>query len=59
VTDHISRFTESGILLKSGQTVEADIIVTATGLNMVVLGGIEFTVDGRVVDFADTWSYKG
>jgi cation diffusion facilitator CzcD-associated flavoprotein CzcO len=45
--------------LKSGQTVEADIIVTATGLNMVVLGGIEFTVDGRVVDFADTWSYKG
>jgi len=59
VTDHISRFTESGILLKSGQTLEADIIVTATGLNMVVLGGIEFTVDGRVVDFADTWSYKG
>ena len=59
VTDHISRFTESGILLKSGQTLEADIIVTATGLNMVVLGDIEFTVDGRVVDFADTWSYKG
>ena len=58
-TDHIDRFTESGILLKSGKLLETDIIVTATGLNMLVLGGIEFNVDGKVVNFADTWSYKG
>lgn len=59
VTDHINSFTESGILLKSGRLLDTDIIVTATGLNMLVLGGIEFSVDGKVVDFSDTWSYKG
>ncbi len=59
VTDHIDRFTESGILLKSGEELEADLIITATGLNLVVLGEMDFSVDGRAVDFADTWSYKG
>lgn len=46
VTDHIDRFTEKGILLKSGQELEADIIVTATGLNMQMLSGLEAYVDG-------------
>lgn len=59
VTDHIDRFTETGILLKSGQTLEADIIVTATGLNLEMLGGIQFAVDGQPVDFAETFTYKG
>ena len=59
VTDHIERFTPSGILLKSGQTLEADIIVAATGLDMQVLSGLEVTVDGQRVDFAKTFSYKG
>jgi cation diffusion facilitator CzcD-associated flavoprotein CzcO len=59
VTDHIERFTESGIQLQSGKTLEADIIVTATGLNLVVLGEMTFAVDGAGVDFAKTWTYKG
>lgn len=59
VTDHIERFTEQGILLKSGKQLPADIIVTATGLNLKVLGGVDFSLDGSPLDFADTWSYKG
>lgn len=59
VTDEIERFTEKGILLKSGQELDADIIVTATGLNMEVLGGIQFAVDGKTVHFPDTYTYKG
>ncbi|MDB5471332.1 MAG: NAD(P)/FAD-dependent oxidoreductase [Caulobacter sp.] len=59
VTDHIDRFTPTGILLKSGQEIEADIIVTATGLNLEVLGGAEFAVDGKPVTFSETLSYKG
>ena len=59
VTDLIERITEAGILLKSGEELQADIIVTATGLNMVMLGEIEFAVDGEVVDFSKTWTYKG
>ncbi|MBX3479971.1 MAG: NAD(P)/FAD-dependent oxidoreductase [Caulobacter sp.] len=59
VTDHIERFTPKGILLKSGQELEADIIVTATGLNLEVLGGAQFAVDGEPVNFGDTLSYKG
>src|ERR1700730_14622289 len=45
VTDEIETFTEAGILLKSGKTLEADIIVTATGFNLNVLGDIDFTID--------------
>ncbi|HCX69482.1 MAG TPA: FAD-containing monooxygenase EthA, partial [Rhodobiaceae bacterium] len=48
-----------GILLKSGEELEADVIVTATGLNLKVLGGLDLTVDGRHVDFPQTMSYKG
>jgi monooxygenase len=59
VTDHIERFTDKGVLLKSGRELTADIIVSATGLNMEVLGGVEFSINDEPMDFADTWSYKG
>ena len=59
VTDEIDRFTEKGILLKSGKELEADIIVTATGFNLSANGDIEFAVDGRPLDFADTVTYRG
>lgn len=59
VTDEIERFTEKGILLKSGQTLEADIIVTATGFDLSVLGDIVFQVDGKPLDFSKTVTYRG
>ena len=59
VTDEIETFTQKGILLKSGKELEADIIITATGLNLLVLGGVEFSVDGELVKFLDTYTYKG
>ena len=59
VTDHISHFSEGGIALESGDNLEADIIVTATGLNLITSGGVTFSVDGKPVNFSDTWSYKG
>jgi monooxygenase len=59
VTDHIETFTEKGILLKSGQELEADIIVTATGLVMQAIGGIELSVDGQRVDLSKALAYKG
>lgn len=58
-TDHIEQFDETGIQLASGKHLDADIIVTATGLNLVVLGDAKFTVDGEPVDFSQTWTYKG
>ena len=59
VTDEIERFTEKGILLKSGKLLEADIIITATGFNLNVLGDIDFAIDGKPLDFADTVTYRG
>ncbi len=59
VTDEIEKLTKTGILLKSGKELEADIIVTATGFNLCVLGDIDFVVDGEPVDFADTVTYHG
>ncbi|HQZ35687.1 MAG TPA: NAD(P)/FAD-dependent oxidoreductase [Ilumatobacteraceae bacterium] len=59
VTDEIDTFTETGIRLKSGTHLPADIIVTATGLNLVTLGEMTFVVDGEPVDFSKTWTYKG
>lgn len=59
VTDRIKTFTETGIELESGKTLHADVIVTATGLNLVVLGKAQFSVDGAPVDFAKTMNYKG
>ena len=59
VTDHIDTFTESGIKLLSGRGLEADIIVTATGLQLVTLGEMDFFIDGEQLDFSKTWTYKG
>lgn len=59
VTDEIEAFTETGILLKSGETLEADVIVTATGFNLNVLGDIAFAVDGEPLAFADTVTWRG
>jgi len=58
-TGHIDRFTEKGILLTDGRELEADIIITATGFNLSVLGGIPFEVDGKPVDFSETVNYRG
>lgn len=59
VTDEIDRFTETGLLLKSGKTLEADVVVTATGFDLSVLGDIAFAVDGRPLDFGKTVTYRG
>ena len=59
VTDQIETFTERGLRLASGAELEADVIVTATGLNLLILGGIEIEVDGEPVDYADKVAYKG
>ncbi len=59
VTDEIERFTATGILLKSGKELEADIVVTATGFDLNVLGDIEFVIDGKKLVFADTVTYRG
>jgi len=59
VTDEIERFTETGLLLKSGKTLDADIIITATGFNLCVLGDIDFTIDGKPLVFSDTMTYRG
>ncbi|MDI1259504.1 NAD(P)/FAD-dependent oxidoreductase [Aquabacterium sp.] len=59
VTDHIDRFTDKGILLKSGKVLEADIIVTATGLNMRLFGGMQMSVDGKDIEMNKHISYKG
>jgi len=59
VTDHIDRFTERGILTRSGELLEADIIITATGFNLSVMGDIAFDVDGEPVDFGKTYTYRG
>jgi monooxygenase len=59
VTNQIDTFTETGVRLASGEELEADMIVTATGLNLHPIGGIELTVDGREVDVGDTVAYRG
>ncbi|MEO3471240.1 NAD(P)/FAD-dependent oxidoreductase [Roseomonas sp. CAU 1739] len=59
VTDEIETFTETGLLLKSGETLDADIIVTATGFHLNVLGDIDFTIDGKPLAFGDTVTYRG
>ena len=59
VTDHIEKITPSGVQLMSGEHLDADIIVCATGLELVILGGAEFTLDGEAIDFANEWTYKG
>ena len=59
VTDHIETFTETGIRLKSGKTLEADVIVTATGLNLEVFNGMAISVDGARIEAGKTFAYKG
>jgi monooxygenase len=59
VTDTIATFDEGGIELGSGERIEADVIVTATGLNLLFLGGMELVVDGRPVELPKTMTYKG
>jgi cation diffusion facilitator CzcD-associated flavoprotein CzcO len=59
VTDRIASFTETGLRLQSGAELEADIVITATGLNLVAFGGIALEVDGREVVLSDAMAYKG
>jgi monooxygenase len=59
VTDRIETFTETGLRLASGTEIDADVIVTATGLNLLALGGAELSVDGEQVQLSSTMSYKG
>jgi monooxygenase len=59
VTDHIDHFTPTGIKLKSGRELEADIIVTATGLNLVTLGKTALSIDGKATKLSDHFNYKG
>jgi monooxygenase len=59
VTDRIATFTETGLALESGAELEADVIVTATGLNLHLFGGMRLSVDGREVAASETMAYKG
>ena len=59
VTDRVVRFTASGLLLESGQELDADVVVTATGLDLLLIGGIELAVDGVPVDPPSVVAYKG
>jgi monooxygenase len=59
VTERIETFTETGLKLGSGVELPADVIVTATGLDLLALGGLALSVDGRAVDLAKTFGYKG
>jgi monooxygenase len=58
VTDHVARFTPTGITLRSGEELEADVIVTATGLNLLAFGGVSFVVDGTEVDLTRSMAYR-
>ena len=59
VTDHVDAFTETGIRLRSGAEVPADIVVSATGLELLFIGGIQASVDGEPVDLPTLLTYKG
>jgi monooxygenase len=59
VTDRIATFTERGLLLESGTELEADVVITATGLNLVAFGGVDYAVDGDPVVLPERFAYKG
>ena len=59
VTDHIEKFTETGILLKSGEHLDADLIVTATGLKILIAGNMKLKIDEKAVNFKDLYVYRG
>ena len=58
VTDHIDHFDATGIALKSGEHLDADIVVTATGMNMLALGGIAINIDGAEIKPQERYMYK-
>ena len=59
VTDIIERVDEDGLVLKSGQRIDTDVIVTATGLQLNILGDVQFMVDGAPINFGECFIYKG
>jgi monooxygenase len=59
VTDHIDRFNDEGIQLKSGKQLDADIVILATGLNLKFAGGVEYSIDGKALDFTEHFIYRG
>jgi cation diffusion facilitator CzcD-associated flavoprotein CzcO len=59
VTDHIDTFTATSVRLRSGAELPADIVISATGLNLLPVGGIELTVDGSKIELGDSMVYKG
>jgi len=59
VTDEIDHFVQSGIVTKSGERLDADVVITATGFDLCILGDIDFVIDGRPLDFASTVTYRG
>ena len=59
VTDEIDKFTKNGIRIKSGEVLQAVIIITATGFNLNALGDIDFVIDGKPLVFSDTITYRG
>ena len=59
VTEHINEFTSKGILLQSGEELEADVVISATGLKMIPFGGIKMFIDEEQINFAQTTQYKG
>jgi monooxygenase len=59
VTDHIDQFNKEGIHLKAGKQLDADIVVLATGLNLKFAGGVQYSVDGKVLDFAEHFIFRG
>lgn len=59
VTNTIERFVPEGIELSNGEVLPADVVITATGLQLVTVGDMDFQVDGNPVDFSETWTYKG
>jgi len=59
ITDEIETFSGHGILLKSGRALDADVVITATGFNLSVLGDISFQVDGQPLNFAETIAWRG
>jgi len=59
VTDRIATFTERGLQLESGRELEADVVITATGLNLLAFGGVQYVVDGSEIELSETLAYKG
>ena len=58
VTGEIETFTETGIQMTDGTAVEADVIVSATGLNMLMMDGVPFTIDGKPLDFSQSFTHR-